>query len=149
MKTALFVFVFIVGCSAAWAEEDYSAMRDFIKQEDERLKEIKLLTLDLEKADLEFKKKEIESKMSGLVGGPSPAQGIVSTKTADGLPDVQVSGVMINNTSKAAFINVDQKLFIVREGQEFGNGIKAVKITDQLVSVQYADGKIHSLKVED
>ena len=135
----LCVLVLLSGCTPSWAEDSYADMKSFIQQEDERLKDIKLLSLDLEK-------KQIQAKMAELSGtaAQDKAAGVLG-KVTDGPPDIHVSGVIINDAVKQAFINMDGKMFPVREGQEIGDKMKVIKITSQFVSIQYADGKTHKL----
>src|SRR5262249_18575180 len=45
-------------------DEEFDHMKEFMRQEDERIKAIKILNLDLERADLELKKREIEVKLA-------------------------------------------------------------------------------------
>ena len=140
----LCVLVFLAGCTPSWAEDGYAMMKSFIQQEDERLKDIKILTLDLEKSGLELKKKEIQVKMAELSGAPAPDKG-AGGFAGTGLPDVRVSGIVINDRLKQAFISVDGKVFPAREGQELENKMKIIKITGQSVSIQCADGQTRQL----
>ena len=135
----LMVLVFWAGCTPSWAEDSYAAMKSFIQQEDERLKDIKLLSLDLEK-------KQIQAKMAELGGAVAQDKGIRSSaETVDKPLDIRVSGIVINDTVKQAFISIDGKTFSVREGREITDKIKVVKITGQSVSIQYADGQTRQL----
>ena len=118
-------------------------MKDFIRQEDDRLKDIKLLSLDLEKADLEFKKKEIQTKMAGLSGTVAQDKG---APASGDLTDIRVSGIVIKEGVGHAFISVEGKIFYVREGQDIGGKMKITKITDQVVFVQYPDGRTRPLE---
>ncbi len=144
MKIGLVVFVLGAVMPLAWADDQgYDAMKDFIRQEDDRLKDIKLLSLDLEKADLEFKKKEIQAKMAGLSGTVAQDKGIPASGD---LPDIRVSGIVIKEGVGHAFISVEGKIFYVREGQDIGGKMKITKITDQAVFIQYPDGRTRSLE---
>ena len=146
MKTGLVVFMLAAAVPLAWGQDDqgYDAMKDFIRQEDDRLKDIKLLSLDLEKADLEFKKKEIQAKMAGLSGTVTQDKGAL---TPGGLPDIRVSGIVIKEGVGHAFISVEGRIFYVREGQDIGDKMKITKITDQAVLIQYPDGRTRSLEL--
>jgi hypothetical protein len=152
MKTGLVVFMLAAAVPLAWGQDDqgYDAMKDFIRQEDDRLKDIKLLSLDLEKADLEFKKKEIQTKMAGLGGTVAQDKGAPASGPAIGgagdLPDVRVSGIVIKEGVGHAFISVEGRIFYVREGQDIGGKMKITKITDQAVFIQYPDGRTRSLE---
>ena len=145
MKIGLVVFVLAAAVPLAWGQDDqgYDAMKDFIRQEDDRLKDIKLLSLDLEKADLEFKKKEIQAKMAGLSGTVTQDKGAL---TPGGLTDIRVSGIVIKEGVGHAFISVEGRIFYVREGQDIGGKMKITKITDQAVFIQYPDGRTRSLE---
>ena len=144
MKIGLVVFVLGAVMPLAWADDQgYDAMKDFIRQEDDRLKDIKLLSLDLEKADLEFKKKEIQAKMAGLSGTVAQDKGIPASGD---LPDIRGSGIVIKEGVGHAFISVEGKIFYVREGQDIGGKMKITKITDQAVFIQYPDGRTRSLE---
>ncbi len=144
MKIGLVVFVLGAVMPLAWADDQgYDAMKDFIRQEDDRLKDIKLLSLDLEKADLEFKKKEIQTKMAGLGGTIAQDKG---APASGGLPDVRVSGIVIKGGVGHAFISVAGKMFYVHEGQDIGDKMKIIKITDQAVFIQYPDGRTRPLE---
>ncbi|MDO8675412.1 MAG: hypothetical protein Q7K71_04775 [Candidatus Omnitrophota bacterium] len=145
MKTGLVVFMLAAAVPLAWGQDDqgYDAMKDFIRQEDDRLKDIKLLSLDLEKADLEFKKKEIQAKMAGLSGTVAQDKG---TPAPGGLPDIRVSGIVIKEGVGHAFISVEGRIFYVREGQDIEGKMKITKITDQAVFIQYPDGRTRSLE---
>ena len=144
MRTWLIVLLFLSGCTPSWAEDGYGAMKDFIRQEDERLKDIKLLSLDLEKAGLELKKKEVQGKMAELSGALVQEKG-AAPKADDGEPDIHISGIIINDAVKQAFIGIDGKILCVREGQELAGKMKVTKITGQSVSVQFSDGKTRQL----
>lgn len=146
MKTGLVVFMLAAAVPLAWGQDDqgYDAMKDFIRQEDDRLKDIKLLSLDLEKADLEFKKKEIQAKMAGLSGTVTQDKGAL---TPGGLTDIRVSGIVIKEGVGHAFISVEGRIFYVREGQDIGDKMKITKITDQAVLIQYPDGRTRSLEL--
>src|SRR3989338_8900572 len=145
MKTGLVVFMLAAAVPLAWGQDDqgYDAMKDFIRQEDDRLKDIKLLSLDLEKADLEFKKKEIQAKMAGLSCTVTQDKGAL---TPGGLTDIRVSGIVIKEGVGHAFISVEGRIFYVREGQDIGGKMKITKITDQAVFIQYPDGRTRSLE---
>ena len=145
MKIGLVVFVLAAAVPLAWGQDDqgYDAMKDFIRQEDDRLKDIKLLSLDLEKADLEFKKKEIQTKMAGLSCTVAPDKGVPASGD---LPDIRVSGIVIKEGVGHAFISVEGRIFYVREGQDIGDKMKITKITDQAVFIQYPDGRTRSLE---
>ncbi len=146
MKIGLVIFMLVAVMPLAWGQDDqgYDAMKDFIRQEDDRLKDIKLLSLDLEKADLEFKKKEIQTKMAGLSGAVTQDKG---APASGGLPDVRVSGIVIKEGVKHAFISVEGRIFYVREGQDIGDKMKITKITDQAVFIQYPDGRTRPLEL--
>ena len=147
MKLCLITLIAFLVCRGAWAEEDYSSMKKFIQQEDERLKDIKILSLDVEKTELEFKKKEILAKMSGLNQGHEQERSNSLSKPLDNVLDVHLAGVLINGNDKLAFINFNGKVLTVREGEEFGDQIKALEITSEQVCLQYPDGKKQILKV--
>ncbi len=145
MKIGLAVVLLGAVIPLAWADDQgYDAMKDFIRQEDDRLKDIKLLSLDLEKADLELKKKEIQTKMAGLSGTVTQDK---SAPASGGLPDVRVSGIVIKEGIGRAFISVEGKIFYVREGQDIGDKMKITKIADQAVFIQYPDGRTRPLEL--
>lgn len=146
MKIGLVIFMLVAVMPLAWGQDDqgYDTMKDFIRQEDDRLKDIKLLSLDLEKADLEFKKKEIQTKMAGLSGAVAQDKG---ASTSGDLPDIRVSGIIIKEGVGHAFISVEGRIFYVHEGKDIGDKMKIIKITDRSVSVQYPDGRTRLLEL--
>ena len=147
MKAWLLIFVFL-NSGLAWAQDGYESMKGFIQQEDDRLKEIKLLSLDLEKAGLELKKKEIQNKMEGLNGALPQEKGAASVVRNTGASsDLRLSGIMINDKVRQAFIVAQGKQLSVHEGQDLANGMKIAKITAKSVSIVYADGTTRQLEL--
>jgi hypothetical protein len=119
-------------------EDEFQEMADFIQQENERLKDIKLLNLDLERASLELKKKEIEQKMAQF----HKEENVMSQEDDDGVsrPSIKLLGVFLGGLKKQAVLSINGKQVNCKEGQ-YIEGINIASIDSRLVTVQYADGE--------
>ena len=130
-------------------DRDFQQMKDFMSEENERLKTLKILNLDLERAGLELKQKEIQVKMIKLnkEGGVLDSNAVVSVKSSK--PMVKITSIFLNDEGKEAVINVDGLNLNAHEGEQIASGIAIKKITPETVTVQYADGQIQELKFGD
>ena len=131
-------------------DQNFQQMKDFMREENERFKAIKILNLDLERADLELKQKEIQVKMAQLnkeSGALINSNGSMSVKPAK--PLLKISGIFLTDEGKEALINVNGANQNAREGEQIASGIAVKKITSTAVTVQYADGQIQEFKFGD
>ena len=130
-------------------DRSFQQMKDFMREENERLKAIKILNLDLERADLELKQKEIQVKMAKLnkEGGMLDSNGAALLKSSK--PLIKITSIFLNDKSKEAVINVDGLNLNTHEGEQTVSGIAIKKITSEAVTVQYSDGQVQELKFND
>jgi hypothetical protein len=119
-------------------EQDFQQMKEFIQQENDRMKEIRILNLDLERADLELRKKEIETKLAGM---NKNGRVITSGFSAAAKPVLKVTGIFVNGVDRQVLMNVDGVNIQVKEGESVRQGVIIKKITSDTVLLQYADGK--------
>jgi hypothetical protein len=130
-------------------EDEFAQMDSFIKKENEKLKAIKLLNLDIERADLELKKREIEQKMVQL----NVREGVSSTvKQEEGdeakinKPILRLAAVLESNAKRQAILNFDGRHINVKEGQEV-EGVLVKTIKTQGITIQYQDGQTKELSL--
>ncbi len=135
--------ILMMGGQWVYAEDDGAAMETFFNEEQERIKTIKLLNLEVEKASLEFKKQEIQSKMAELNHGASAVLAPVSaTGQEQGVPKpvFKVMGLTVSGKFKQALIQADGVLYAVSPGGSFGAGHQVKSIDADKVVVQKSDG---------
>ncbi len=119
-------------------DADLEEMHDFMRQENERLKVIKMLNLDVERADLELKKREIEVKIVELNKGQGSAAVLPAVATGSVL---KVAGIFMNGEMREALMDLDGVHVSVHEGQKLNNGIVIKKISADEVLIQHEDGQ--------
>ena len=117
---------------------NFDQMKEFLRQENERLKTIKILNLDLERANLEFKKKEIEIKLADLNKGGGTSNPAANSGQPSAL---SVEGIFVNGTSQWAFMNVNGTRVQVKPGQTMRDGTVIKEINTDAVIVQYSDAR--------
>ena len=118
---------------------------DFIKAEEQRIKAIKLLSLDLEKLNLELKQKEIQAKMTQL-DKTGPMDMPVATPSTEGQPPAakRLIGLTVAANLKEAVVEVNGIKSIVHEADTVAGG--KVHITDNEVTLVYPSGKQEKLR---
>ena len=127
-------------------DQGFEQMKEFIQQENERLKAIKILNLDLERADLELKKGEIEVKIAGLNRGSNAA--IAGLSTGISKPAVvKLCGILMNGDDREALVNMDGIYVQIKEGFALRNGALVRKVSDDAVVLEYADGKKETISL--
>ncbi len=122
--------------------DDFKEMDDFINQENERLKEIKLLNLDLEKANLELKRRDIEQKIVQL----DKVEGSAIYEKHENRKDklIKLAGIFESKTYKQAILNISGVHINVQEGQNI-DGILVKAIKSKAITIEYPDGQIQEL----
>lgn len=127
------------------ADDDFEQMNEFIHQENERLKNIKLLNLDVEWANLKLKKKEIEQKIVQLdkAGGAGPSPTL--TPGVSDKPVMKLLGIFESDAFKKAILNINGAKVNVQEGEQI-NGMLVKSITPQSVVLQFEDGQTQELR---
>ncbi len=144
----LFIALLLVlAVPPAWAQEpskvDYDQMKEFMRQENERMKAIKILSLDLERADLELRKRQIEVKLSEL-NKNNPA--FTAGMSADfSQPVLRLSGIFIGGDSREALVNVKGINIQVSEGKPIEKDIVLKKIGTDHVLLEHTGGKQEAL----
>lgn len=126
-------------------DDDFEQMHDFIQQENERLKNIKLLNLDVEWANLKLKEKEIEQKIGQLdkaLGSMAPSTAGVGMRDK---PVMKLLGVFESDAFKKAVVAIDGLRINVQEGEHV-NGMLVKSITPQTVVLQWEDGQTQELR---
>jgi type IV pilus biogenesis protein PilP len=131
------------------SEDDFKQMDDFIKNENEKLKGIKLLNLDLEMANLELKRREIEQKITQLNKSwgslPIGKQEYINEDKSDN-QEPKVAAVFQSNAKKQATLDFNGRHINVQEGQEV-RGLMVKAINSKGITIQYQDGKIKELNI--
>jgi hypothetical protein len=108
------------------------AMREFMNLENERLREIKLLDLDVTRANLRLKQREAETKLVQL----NQEYAIPSSKISSNDPLVSpmvLKGVMKVGKEYQAIARVKDKIINVKEGDELDIGLKVLRIENDKV----------------
>ena len=123
-------------------DRDFEQMQEFMRQANERLKSIKILNLDLERADLELKKREIEEKIIGLNKDQNTAPIGLDSSTGLVKPmSFKVVGIFLNGNARQAIVSIDGRFIQVQEGQSIRQGVLVNKINADSVIFGYPDGK--------
>ena len=127
--------------------DKFNQMNDFVNEEDEKLKEIKLLDLDLQRADLELKRKEIEQKINQLdkvESFPLMKEHDQNAESVVILPSIKLLSIFISDLNKKAVISVNGVNSTVIEGQHIDSFL--VKAIDsRKIVLQFSDGQIKEL----
>jgi hypothetical protein len=126
-------------------DKKYEDMRQFMGQEDERIKAIKILDLDLQRADLELKKRQIEVKLADL----NKSNAALSPLTASGFlkPAFKLSGIFMSGSHREALIDVQGANIQAEEGKMIQDGVIVAKINTDSALLKYADGKQETLNL--
>lgn len=124
----------------------FQEMNDFIHQENEKIKGIKLLNLDLQRVDLELKKKEIELKIDQLSKGSMSNIKIEegSSQPRISLPVLKLVSIFVSDNSKRAVISFNGVNRSVNEGDEI-QSLSIQNINRQRVIVKDVNGQIQEL----
>lgn len=128
-------------------EDEFEKIDEFIRKENEKVKDIKLLNLDLEKAGLILKKKEIDQKIDQLRKAES--SGFVKTNEHEEeakllMPNIRLVSIFASASLKRAVLNINGVNNNVKEGQKIGNVIIA-NINSENVMVKYSDGQTEEI----
>ena len=123
------------------ADKEFEQMDEFVRQENERLKAIKLLSLDLQWADLELRKRKIESKLAALTRGPVALPSANSEKTI-----LKVAGIFLSEGRKEALVDINGTRHAVSEGESLVGQMLVKQISSDEVVLEYPDGRQHNLK---
>lgn len=125
-------------------EQQSSTLRevdDFARQEEEKIKSIKLLSLDLEKAGIELKQREIQVKISELnKTGPL----VVALSSTQASVPRRLIALTLTDDFKEAVMDVGGSSIIVHEGDSIADA-KVESINAQGVIIRNADGTQESL----
>lgn len=151
MRALLTAFVCLFALNA-WAAPDlkgadpgFEQMKEFLRQENERIKAIKILNLDLERADLELKKRQIEIKLANLnkhtVVPAGPASAVFLK------PAFKLRGIFTSAETRQALINANGVTIQAIEGQTVGEGVTVKQITNDAAVLEYTDGKQETLNL--
>ncbi len=111
-----------------------NATYDFIEQENQRLREIKLLDLDLQRADLRAKISKLDQDNTALM--PKGSKEVSSTEFP-----IKLKGVMSIAQDRQALMMVNEKKISVRVGGVVGEGFMVMRIDDDKVVLKDKDGK--------
>ena len=127
----------------------FQQMSDFIEEEDEKLKELKLLNLDLQKSDLLLKKKEIDQKINQLGRNENLSvfkEGRVESEVQEIVPSVKLVSIFLSDSSKKAILNINGVNIAVSEGQQFDSFVTE-SIDAQKVLLEFEDGQSKELYI--
>ena len=120
------------------ADKDFQSMKEFMQQENERLKDIKILDLDLQRADLELKKREIEIKLAALNKDQNPV--FFGPELSTG-PAFKVVGIFLNGKTRQALMKVGGANRQVHEGEKLNSDASVKTITADAVILQFSNGE--------
>ena len=146
MKTIVFLLCLLASAGvradeAPGKDDGYDQMQEFMRQENERIKAIKILHLDLERSNLELKKKEIEIKMADLNKNQSPSLPVNPAPGSFQPLMMKLSGIFVRGDQREALMEVDGSHVQVRAGGRLRDGITVKKIDSDQVVLEYTDGK--------
>lgn len=122
-------------------DQSFEQMKEFMRQEDERIKTIKILNLDLERANLELKKGEVAVKIAAI--GPSSSLSTGTSKPAS----PKLCGIFAQDNNKEALINVSGVYIQAGEGEALRDGVLVKKIGPEAVLLEYPDGKKETIEL--
>jgi len=123
-------------------DQSFDQMKEFMRQEDDRIKAIKILNLDLERANLELKKGEIEVKIADLNRNQNVAVGSSGLPADFPKPALsKLCGIFVNGRNKKALMNVGGSYIQAGEGDTLRGGILVKSINADTVLLEYFDGK--------
>ena len=133
----------------SYEDQDFLQMNDFIHKEDDKIKDIKLLNLDLEKSTLELKKREIEQKIAQLqrreVSFVLPSKDD-RDDAKEVKPFIKLRSIFESQFKKQAVLNIDGTDINVTEGQKI-KGVVIRGINQKVVVVEYGDGATEELSL--
>lgn len=124
-------------------DDGFTQLKEFMRQEDERLKTIKILNLDVERADLELKKRQIELKLADLNKNTSVA--ISSNPINPSKPVFRLAGIFVQEDTRQALMNVNGVNMQVGEGKPLAEGVMLKRIDTDTAVLKYPDGKEETL----
>ncbi len=110
-------------------------MRAFINQENERLREIKLLDLDVMRADLQLKQKEIQSKLSKYEQSSE-----VNIKDVASDP-IKLNGIVQLGAEKQAIVLINGSVTYFKIGQFIDSAYKVKSISDDRMVITDEQGQ--------
>ncbi len=120
-------------------------MDAYIREEEGRIKDIKLLSLDLEKANIQLKRKEIESKMAELNKTNAPTLVTMpQSLPSGGVLLKRLTALTVSGDFKEATININGVSMMAHEGDAVGEA-KVATINAQGVDIIYPNGKKEKL----
>jgi hypothetical protein len=125
-------------------DENFLEMKAFMKEQDVRLKAIKLLNLDVARADLELKRREIESKLAGLNQSSSTSMQM-SMKDSD--TSIHVASILISPKKREALLQTGGLRSRVQEGSKI-NDKTVSKIEADAVTFKDINGNTETIKFE-
>ncbi len=107
-------------------------------EENERIKAIKILNLDLERSNLELKKKEIEVKLADLNKNQS-----VHIQASDSFRPsaVKLAGIFVHGDGRQALFEVDGTYVHAGQGEQVKEGVLVKEIKNDKVILEFKDGK--------
>ncbi len=125
--------------------QSLSDMDDYIHQEENRIKAIKLLSLDLEKANIELKQREVQVKLAELNKSGVFTAPVASFSAQEPIVKRLIS-LMATGDFKEAVIEVNGAGVIVHEGDSIADG-KVKHINDKGLLIVYEDGQEEQLRL--
>ncbi len=137
-----------IGEKSNQSDVKFKQMEDFVNQESDQIKSIRMLTLDLERVSLELKKREVEIKLSQLSGkasAPLTQQDSENGKAAK--PRIRFLGAFIHGQVKEAMISIDGVDCVVVDGQDMVEGFHIKAINTETVRVSFLDGHEETIKL--
>lgn len=130
-------------------ESSFNSFQEQLHAENEHLKKIKMLSLDLEQVDLELKKREIEVKLSKLNGqGFNQTSSAAVTSELGGNFSMRLMGTYVNANKSLAFMLIDGLPRTVGAGEVLRDGSKVLKVGVNAVEIRKKDGVLTNILLD-
>ena len=141
----IFLLVLLSGCRPLYAQEVVMNMDMFIDEEDKRIQEIRLLDLDVQKADLQLKQQEIARKMANSVGEDFTVPHPAGSNPAHA--SMRVISVVVADDYQEAVLKINEQHITCHQGDFIGDGWKVEAITREGVKLLSATAGQRSLMI--
>lgn len=123
----LALFMAILIPTVGRCEEDQ--LQVFLNQENARLREIKMLDLDVTKANLQLKQKEIESKIAQLTPAKESGEEFLKpSETKEKGSAFRLKGILTVSGERVAMIQINEQVLNLKKGDVFNSDYKIFRI---------------------
>ncbi len=120
---------------------DYAKTQEFMAQTNDRLKAIRILNLDIERADLELKREEIEAKRNILrMGRDAQTVRTIDPDSQENPVSVKLAGIFYGKDVRRAMVSVNGDMRDVQEGRIIFGNVKVKAIEADAIILEGSDG---------